>query len=312
MQEKWDYLIILDACRYDYFEKFYGQYLSGSLEKRLSLGSSTREWRDKNFTDKYDDTIYISANPFINSVKAVQGFLGADHFHRVYDLWLDFWDEKAGTILPSTVTEQAVKIIGANADKRAIIHYVQPHAPYLSLSDVSGFSKPQSGGPGWNFGESTRDYGFRSSLLKKLGAVFYWLGIRGNLFLWHLRELLCLPPANPVDAARRRYGKHGLRKAYEQNLKVVLAEVTRLVEHLCKTVVITADHGEMLGERGCYSHWNRANRKELLEVPWLVINAKSAKSPVSQPVSEVDGGPATPQTDKTLRERLKALGYMEQ
>ena len=81
MQEDWDYLIILDACRYDYFEKFYGQYLSGKLEKRLSLGSSTREWRDRNFTGKYDDTIYISANPFINSVKAVFGFLGADHFH---------------------------------------------------------------------------------------------------------------------------------------------------------------------------------------------------------------------------------------
>jgi hypothetical protein len=312
MDQIWDYLIILDACRYDYFEKFYKQYLNGRLEKKLSLGSSTREWRDRNFTGRYDDTIYISANPFINSVKSVKGFLGADHFYRVYDLWLDYWNESKGTVLPEIVVDKSIRICAEHPDKRAIIHFVQPHAPYLGMDDVPVFNKPHSGGPAWCFGENLCDHSFKSVLLKKLNAVFYWLGIRGNLLLWRLRELLSLPPANPVDSVRRRYGKHGLQKAYEQNLKAVLAEVAKLVEHLSKTVVITADHGEMLGERGSYSHWNRARRKELLEIPWLVINAKSAKSPVSKPVNENSSGPTVTRTDKTLEERLRALGYMEQ
>ena len=96
MDQNWDYLIILDVCRYDYFEKFYGKYLNGKLEKKLSLGSSTREWRNRNFTGKYDDVIYISTNPFINSVRPCAKFDAREHFHKVYDLWLNCWDEKAG------------------------------------------------------------------------------------------------------------------------------------------------------------------------------------------------------------------------
>jgi hypothetical protein len=50
MQEYWDYLIILDACRYDYFGKFCKQYFSGRLEKRWSLGSSIIKWKDIDLT----------------------------------------------------------------------------------------------------------------------------------------------------------------------------------------------------------------------------------------------------------------------
>jgi len=59
MEENWNYLIILDACRYDYFEKLHRNYFSGVLEKKISLGSGTSEWLRKNFTSYYPDTIYI-------------------------------------------------------------------------------------------------------------------------------------------------------------------------------------------------------------------------------------------------------------
>lgn len=43
MREEWDYLIILDACRYDYFAAIWENYFDGELEKRVSLGSGTLE-----------------------------------------------------------------------------------------------------------------------------------------------------------------------------------------------------------------------------------------------------------------------------
>lgn len=61
---KWDILIILDACRYDFFRKVYGNYLPGHLKKRKSRGSGTTEWLAKTFKEVYDIT-YISANPYV-------------------------------------------------------------------------------------------------------------------------------------------------------------------------------------------------------------------------------------------------------
>ena len=57
MEEKWDYLIVLDACRYDYFKE-YNNILEGHLEKKLSCASCTYEWLEKNFSGKYfSDTV---------------------------------------------------------------------------------------------------------------------------------------------------------------------------------------------------------------------------------------------------------------
>lgn len=49
-ERDWDCLVILDACRYDYFEKVYEDYLSGDLRKVLSSGSCTEEWLNKTVT----------------------------------------------------------------------------------------------------------------------------------------------------------------------------------------------------------------------------------------------------------------------
>lgn len=66
-----------------------------------------------------------------------------------------------------------------------------------------------------------------------------------------------LPPASPMDALRRRYGVNDLRRAYRENLIIVLEHVTRLCYELLHykpagQIVITADHGELLGEKGRY------------------------------------------------------------
>ncbi len=75
-EEDWDHLIVLDGCRYDYFLKVYTSFLEGKLEKVVSVGSNTVEWRDNSFPGNYDDVVYVSANPHINSVVEVGGVQG--------------------------------------------------------------------------------------------------------------------------------------------------------------------------------------------------------------------------------------------
>ena len=54
----WKYLIILDACRYDYFEKVYRNYLDqGILERVFSPAGGTLEWLTLTFKGNYRDII---------------------------------------------------------------------------------------------------------------------------------------------------------------------------------------------------------------------------------------------------------------
>ncbi len=322
MQERWDYLIILDACRYDYFERIWQNYLQGSLEKRKSIASTTIEWRNKSFREYHPDVIYISANPYITSVAPVKGFSAKEHFYKVYDLVLNNWDSRKCTVLPETVTKRAIDIINANSDKRAIIHYIQPHEPYLgcAAADVS-VKRPQPRQP-WALEQIDQDstkFKISNCILKTLSGILYWLGIRGNLLIWRLREFMAMPPANPMDAVRREYGKELLRQAYKENLEIVLKHVATLVDTLQGRIVITADHGEALGERGCYGHWSRARIKSLVEIPWLVIDkARKVSEPTEKTADKKkeETQPSEPLDKQTnqeakrkIQEKLKALGY---
>ena len=62
MKEDWDFLIVLDACRYDYFSEMYENFFTGRLEKRLSPDCSTVEWLKRSFPNYYPEVIYISVS----------------------------------------------------------------------------------------------------------------------------------------------------------------------------------------------------------------------------------------------------------
>ena len=64
MKEDWDNLIILDACRYDYFKEKQ-KNIRGELESVVSRGAHSSEFIEKNFLGrKLHDTIYVTANPY--------------------------------------------------------------------------------------------------------------------------------------------------------------------------------------------------------------------------------------------------------
>lgn len=324
MNESWDYLIILDACRYDYFERIWRKYLQGRLEKRISPGSSTNQWRDESFPDFYDDLVYITANPQISATSKVYGFCAGEHFHTVHEVWKDGWDQDIGTVLPESITRVALDIIRRTPNKRFVVHYLQPHAPYLSLSDKSrGYLNADINAVRRLVGAAAGGKMSRRGgrLLKYLSKAFRGTNILTNQPEWVLRKLLGIPPKAPMESAWRTVGRERLRQAYAENLKAVLKQVAELVEHLSGKIVITSDHGELLGEDRCYAHPTGSDHRILREVPWLVIE-KSGDIGSGHKVEGADsnaGGPPTgaeedavaQEEQQELSDKLRALGYFD-
>lgn len=124
MSEDWDNLIILDACRYDTFEKV--NDIEGDLSYVYSNAPETSRFLKRTFEGKqYHDTVYISANPKVPS-EIVDGT-----FHAVVSVWEEEWDDDVSSVRPSKVTEYAKKAAEKYPNKRLIVHYLQPHMPLI-------------------------------------------------------------------------------------------------------------------------------------------------------------------------------------
>lgn len=67
MAEDWDNLILLDACRYDYFESQIN--IEGELKSAISRGGHSWEFMQGNFVGReFHDTIYVTANPHVEKL----------------------------------------------------------------------------------------------------------------------------------------------------------------------------------------------------------------------------------------------------
>lgn len=82
------------------------------------------------------------------------------------------------------------------------------------------------------------------------------------------------PKFNPIDWSEDNYiDKYTIEQIkgfYENNLKYVIPYVLKLIEILEKPIIITSDHGELLGEYGLIGHPN-IKKKELRNVPMVII-----------------------------------------
>ena len=254
--EDWDNLLILDACRYDYFDAC--SDLSGRLESRISKASSTREWVWANFTDKQlHDVVYVSANPNFRKV--------ADDIEAEVHAYIDVWDEVAGDgganiVPPETVTEVTLEVAAEYPRKRLLVHYVQPHYPFLGPTGRKMFD------PSTTLRDTSR----------------------------HVSE-------NAPE----------LRSAYKENVDIVLAEVSDLLPKLQGKTVVSADHGELLGERlspipfRAYGHPLGVYVDELVTVPWHVYINGARKDIVAEP--PIDADSIDPER---IERQLRDLGYV--
>ncbi len=290
LDSEWDALIVLDALRYDYFLKLHGFFFEGDLKRAWSAGSCTVEWFRGTFRERAPDVTYFSANPFINSSKGGKYRAGAI-FREVVDIWLRYWDDHLGTVQPLAVN-RVVKDHLRRSSGRIVVHYLQPHSPYLSPRGfVYGFPNPKSGNVLHGVNKARNLYErLGNKFVSLIGNMFDRVGMPNGYYL-KIAELMNLPPLSPLDATRRRFGIKGLRLAYEDNVMLALDAASRLIEHLMDSglkVVITSDHGELLGEGGRFSHPCGSNHKILRTVPiFTVRSVKEGRPDLSKMIHRV-------------------------
>lgn len=129
-EREWDTLVILDACRVDLMREVVGEYqFIEAVDSFESVGSMSEEWMRKTFTTEYKSemarTAYVTANVFSEEV------LEEAMFQTLDEVWQYAWDDGTGTIPPRPVTDRAVDVARNEDHERLIVHYMQPHHPFV-------------------------------------------------------------------------------------------------------------------------------------------------------------------------------------
>jgi hypothetical protein len=266
VEEDWDTLVILDGCRYDLFEDI--NTLDGLLESRTSAGSESWEFLRENFQGRQlHDTVYVTANP--HAPKLDDGT-----FHRTVNLLKTNWDETLKTVTPGVMTDEALAIHEEYPHKRLIVHYMQPHFPFIGEKG----RQITHTGVNWNVETNGQE-----------DVPHVWSGLRD-------RKL-------NVD-------ENFVYEAYRENLELTLPYVRNLLDSLDGKSVVTADHGNLVGDRTGpvpakgYGHPKGFYVPGLVTVPWLVVESSERRQIISEPPSkrdEID--------DDVIESRLKHLGY---
>jgi hypothetical protein len=265
--EDWDNLLILDACRYDLFEANW-EY-DGILESRESRGSATTEFLSANFASRdLRDTVYVTANP---QLYRKRNQINCD-LHCIMDVWnTNAWDRELGTVRPGTLTEVAKRAMEEYPQKRVIVHYIQPHFPFIQS-------------------ETQFDKGHLETPVSERDGTLWVKLIEGKLDIpseeiWNLYE------GNLVETLPHVYDllKHSTGKT------VVTSDHGNVI-------------GERAWPLPCqeWGHPRGIYIDELVTVPWLVAESKPRKTIESgRPVaseSEIE--------DSVVSDRLEQLGYV--
>lgn len=287
LNSDWDNLIILDACRYDYFSAL--NHSSGTLHCKLSRGASTPEFVKMNFGNRTAyDTIYISSNAMIGELSELID---------VYKL-IGLWEEQArlrhhepstnseqdrnsrhsqthpaSLTDPGPVIDRTIQVRDNHPHKRLITHFLQPHTPFL-VKDGKRLHQ---------------DSPYRTFEAVSEGKI----------------------------------SQSEMQKVYEENVNFVLDEVYKLTGQLHGKTVITADHGELLGEgvpryveilhprwpmsdrdRFDFGHYGGVRVPELVHVPWLVLESSNRPD-----IHEADNSEGVEMDESSINDQLAALGY---
>lgn len=210
LDEEWDLCIVLDACRADLMHEFIGEYDFVDGATTRSVGSATFEWMPKIFCSKRDfsDVTYICANPFSEE------FLEPSSFARLEEVWKTQWDSNLGTVPADAVTDIAISIGREYSPSRLLVHYMQPHVPFVPSDWSTGPQVDEFSSA--NASSGLDEFEQLEDRIRTEEQV--WSGYRNNL--GYALESVSLLLSN-FDAER---------------------------------AVITSDHGNAFGEWGFYGH----------------------------------------------------------
>ena len=280
MSTDWDNLIILDACRFDIFQEESG--LPGKTEWIISKASKSREFCQKCLKHRtFHDTVYVTTNPPCYDELT-------DEFHKIASV-LDYNDEEhhvghSQFLSPKRVRDLTVNQYQEHPNKRYVIHFMQPHDPY--------------------FGSKAEQ--LRSNLREDYDAQFRTFDkkkdiMSGDLILKNLIEA----------AMQDLISAEELKSVYRDNLRFVLTYVSDLHEKLGGKTVVTADHGELLGEEiyavdRRFGHPDRVYSEILRRVPYHIMPSDTRRHTYAEAPTD-----SRTISDETVQRRLRSLGYVD-
>lgn len=131
-EEEWDNLLILDGCRHDRFADIVEEYdVDGELQSRTSRGSATMEFLQGNFDGKsLHDVVYVTASTMLYQGEVFKDTVDVE-LHDIIDVWSNGIDYGDDGVPPSAVARRAREAAERYPNKRLLVHFVQPHAPYI-------------------------------------------------------------------------------------------------------------------------------------------------------------------------------------
>lgn len=246
---QWNYLVVLDACRYDVFAEVTQERYGKRPLKLDTRCHCTSWWYRKYWKPHKNDVHLISSNPV--PFHKHSGWHSYKQFKSA--TWADFASVRANAVTGDIL--QRFKIQGVNVfdpvvalevfaaikvpGERYVVHLMPPHLPFL--------------------------------------------GLRGRKLFEYLG--LGMTEDRNVYKAIQDYGRAGhwdtVRKCYRENVEYALDALERYARLFRDgRLVITADHAELIGEptfdeEGIYRHARYVNVPELWMtqriVPWMEI-----------------------------------------
>ena len=150
-EREWDVLVILDACRVDLLEEVADEYpFVAQIGRFESLASMSEDWIRRNFGAQYAGetarTAYVTGNPFSRT-------LDESTFAYLDEVWRYAWDDDLHTIPARPVTDRAIdawRRRDEHGAKRMIVHYLQPHGPFVTAPELGArdLTEPEEFGRG--------------------------------------------------------------------------------------------------------------------------------------------------------------------
>ena len=273
----WDMLVLLDTCRLDALRSLEGEFgFLDDIDSLWSVGSSTREWTANTFTPAFAEeigrTAVVTANPRVLWALNERGGLESEFARRFTD-----W---------TTVGPEAIGLLDDLSE-------YGPTEPYggLVTPDVVTDRAIRIGRSN-EFDRLIVHYlpphkPYRSRALRTGGAI--------RSYEYH-----------PFDYLREGGDPAVVRSAYTDELRWVLGYVERLLGNVdAERTVVSADHGELFGRFGLYSHPTGVPHPSLRRVPWARTTATDTGSyePSFDRSPDVAG-------DADTAEQLEHLGYL--
>ncbi|MDB9281717.1 hypothetical protein PN416_17660 [Halorubrum ezzemoulense] len=249
LDEDWDTLILLDACRYDDFEEF--NEISGDLSSRISKGVDSDKFIRRNLVGRdLSDTVYVTANPHVR-------LISNDTFYEIITEPISNWDSELQCVRPTQVTSSAIEAHRQYPDKRIIVHYMQPHDPPLGPTASELRKEFEIGGAS---PERNSRRGERIMELVASGEI-------------------------PEEKARRAY-RETLEIVLDEVSSLLVQVDGKIVISADHGEMFGEQPYPILGK--LYEHYQNPRTTELCKVPWFVVDSQGDRRKIHSGNSKED------------------------